>query len=451
MPVDRYGTAHAATDPSALRAFEAATHAVLAHRPNAGAALEQAIARDPGLVAAHALRGFSCLVLARDELAPAARLALQAAREAKDAKGDAVPAEAALVDALALAVDGRFRAAADRLDAYVATDPHALLHVKLAQSLRFMVGDIAGMLAGTGLVLPAWEAERPGFGYVLGCHAFGLEEAGELAAAEWVGRRAVAWAPDDAWGLHAVGHVYEMRGAIADGIGWIEAARPVWTGCNNFAFHMAWHLALFHLEAGDHARVLDLYDTEVRPLPTDDFRDMANAVSLLWRLELDGIAVGDRWEALAEIARKRRRDATLAFAALHNLIALVAAGDVASARELAAAMAAQATDETDQGDVMNAVGVDLAGVILSFGFGPRGPAALGVLATRLQDLGGSHAQRDVFVRTLAKAAAERGDRVALDRVLAARRRLKCDDRFVTTLDARLDARLDGRPGLRIHA
>jgi hypothetical protein len=33
-------------------------------------------------------------------------------------------------------------------------------------------------------------------------------------------------------------------------------------------------------------------------------------------------------------------------------------------------------------------------------------------------IGGSHAQRDVFVRSLAMLAAERGDRATLERVLA---------------------------------
>jgi hypothetical protein len=49
-------------------------------------------------------------------------------------------------------------------------------------------------------------------------------------------------------------------------------------------------------------------------------------------------------------------------------------------------------------------------------------------------------QRDVLVRTLAGFAADRGDRNALDRILAARRRLKRDDRFGSMLDSRLPAR-----------
>jgi hypothetical protein len=42
------------------------------------------------------------------------------------------------------------------------------------------------VLAGA---LPSWDAGVPGYGFVLGCHAFGLEETGDYAAAERAGRR----------------------------------------------------------------------------------------------------------------------------------------------------------------------------------------------------------------------------------------------------------------------
>jgi len=55
------------------------------------------------------------------------------------------------------------------------------------------------------------------------------------------------------------------------------------------------------------------------------------------------------------------------------------------------------------------------------------------LADRLSPLGGSHAQRDLFVRTLALAAREQGDTAALAEILAVRRRLRQDDRFFALL------------------
>jgi tetratricopeptide (TPR) repeat protein len=433
---DRFGFRHSSTSAPAIAAFEEAVGGLAAHRPSTSAAIQRALDLDPALPAAHALKGFAQVILARSELAAPARQALADARAALAASGGTSD-ETALVAALGDAVEGRFRAAAARLDAALEGNPRAFLPVKVAHALRFMIGDIDGMLATTRRVLGHWSEARPGYGYLLGCHAFALEELGQFEAAERIGRRAVALAPDDAWAMHAVSHVHEMQGRTDEGIAWLEDTRPVWSGCNNFAFHMAWHLALFHLEHGEHSLVLALYDREVRPRPTDDFRDVANAVSLLWRLDQEGVAVGERWEELRQIALARRADTTLAFAALHNLLALFSTGEIEAARELRRAMSAKAAaGDGDQAAVMRTVACELADVILDLAGEGACRARLDRLAARLHRLGGSHAQRDVFVRTLAAIAAERGDRDALDRIVAARRRLKRDDRFVTELLAR---------------
>ena len=229
-----------------------------------------------------------------------------------------------------------------------------------------------------------------------------------------------------------------MQGRTREGIAWLEASRPVWTGCNNFSFHMAWHLALFHLETGDHERVLAIYDTQVRPHSTDDFRDVANAVSLLWRLEQEGVSVGARWGELGAIAMRRRRDTTLTFASLHNLLALIAMGEIDAAWELVDALATSAVQaEGDQGQVTEAVGIELATTLLDLALNRAPRSDFASLASRLPRLGGSHAQRDVFVRTLAEFAAIRGESDALRTILGIRRRLKRDDRVVTLLEHRL--------------
>jgi hypothetical protein len=245
-----------------------------------------------------------------------------------------------------------------------------------------------------------------------------------------------------------------MQGRVDEGIAWIEAKRPVWTACNNFSFHMAWHLALFHLERGEHERVLALYDEEVRPRSTDDFRDMSNAVSLLWRLEQEDVAVGDRWDEVRAIASRRRSDTTLTFACLHNLLALVATGQQDAARDLVEAMSERAQGAAplgvprgmaiDQASVMNDVGRDLGRVVLALGAGSaRKDVAFGQLAEKLTRIGGSHAQRDVFLRTLAALATDRRDRIGLEQVLSVRRRIKRDDRFEAQLQARISGRREG--------
>lgn len=439
MLEDRFGGQHTSDDSTALAAFEEATLGVLAHRPGVPQALDRALAADPAFAAAHALKGLAAVILARAELLGAARAALGAAEATLAARGG-TPGERALADALAAAAHGGLALAAARLERHLVASPHDLLAMKLAHALRFMLGDAPGMLAITVRALPAWGLAQPGYGFALGCHAFALEECGELRRAETVGREAVRLEPHDAWGMHAVAHTHEMTGHAEQGIAWLEGTRAAWSRCNNFSFHLAWHLALFHLERGRHERVLELYDTEVRPQPTDDFRDVANAVSLLWRLEQEGVAVGRRWAELAAIARRRRHDIALVFASLHYLLALVAGGDLAAAHDLATALGTKAlAGEGDQAGVAARVGVELAHTLLGLGQGHATRLRLGRLAAATPQLGGSHAQRDLFIRTLALLAAERGDRSACERVMAHRRRLGQEGRFARLVQQRLEA------------
>lgn len=433
MPMDAYEFSTSSASADATAAFEEAVRGLAAHRPSTGVALGRALAADPDHVPALALKGFANLILAREELAAPAREALAAARRALATKDGGTADERALVEALGHASDDRFADAADCLDLRFADRPATFLPFKIAHALRFMLGDAAGMLAASQRMIAVWCPGRPAAGFLLGCHAFAVEEHGAYAAAEAYGRQAVAMEPDDAWGLHAVSHVHEMRGDTAAGIAWLEGSRGSWSRCNNFSFHMAWHLALLHLERGDHERVLRLYDDEVRPQPTDDFRDMANAVSLLWRLERLGVDVGRRWAGLAEIARKRRADTTLVFAALHTLIALVALGDRPAAAELVMALQVRAQGTGDQARVAAELGLPLARAISGLG-GERG--ALDRLAAALPRLGGSNAQRDLFVLALAEAASRRSDVPALRAIGDARRRLKAEDRLIAAVDGR---------------
>ncbi len=435
MNLDFYGFEHSGRNAAADAAFGEAVRGVAAHRPTSGPALGRALEADPEHVGALALKGFANVVLARGELAAAAVEAAGAVRGAIARRDGGTADERVLADALDEAAAGRFRVAADRLDDGFRDRPAVFLPFKLSHALRFMLGDRAGMLAASERMMRAWSPDLAAAGFLAGCHAFALEEHGFYRAAERIGRLAVDLEPEDAWGLHAVGHVHEMRGDTAAGIAWLEATRPNWSACNNFAFHVAWHLALFHLEAGDGERVLDLYDQAVRPNESDDFRDVANAVSLLWRLERRGVDVGDRWQSLAVVAERRRRDTTLVFASLHTLLALVALGDRDGVADLVSALEARAAGQCDQADVAAAIGLPLARTIAGLPGGVRPDS----LVEALPALGGSHAQRDVFVLSLAEVAARTGQEAALARVHAVRRRLHADDALFAAVEARRPA------------
>jgi hypothetical protein len=54
-------------------------------------------------------------------------------------------------------------------------------------------------------------------------------------------------------------------------------------------------------------------------------------------------------------------------------------------------------------------------------------------------LGGSHAQRDVFIRTLALSAANMGDTAAFARIMTVRHQYRKADRFAAMAQACRDA------------
>ena len=426
MIVDRFAGEHSTGSARSVAAFENAVWSVLAHRPQAAKSLDVALALDPTLTAAHALRGFCAVSLARRETIAAARRHLEQARAALSR--DASDGERALVEALALAVEGRLLRAAERLETRLSYHPHDILAFKLSHALRFMSGDAQGMLKATKSILSRWSNAQEGYGFLLGCHAFALEENGFYAQAEKAGRTAVEIEPFDAWGAHAVGHVHEMRATPDAGIDWLEQTRPLWAGCNNFGGHMAWHLALCHVEKGRFDAALDLYDREIRAAHTEDFRDIANAVSLLWRLRQEKAEVGRRWDELGEIARRRAEDATLVFASLHGLLAALGARDFRTAARIRANLAERAKGDGDQSSVASVVGLPIAAQLA----GDDACRNAGQVVKSLAALGGSRAQRDIFLRALAAECSDTNEALA---ILNARG--KTGDRFDRAMRARL--------------
>ena len=100
-----------------------------------------------------------------------------------------------------------------------------------------------------------------------------------------------------------------------------------WTGLNSFMLtHLWWHLALFYLSQGRRARVLEIYDRHCWGVAKDYSQDQIGAVSLLARMELAGIDVGDRWQDLGEHLAARAHDTVLPFLTMQYLYGLARAG-----------------------------------------------------------------------------------------------------------------------------
>jgi tetratricopeptide (TPR) repeat protein len=435
MLTDRYSGQHSSEDECAVSIFADATFHFAAHQSETAETLINALALDPELPAAHALQGFINVLQGRTEPALRAR-EISARLDTAIQERGATAFEIKLCESLHLAAGGRWRDAANRLEVADATQPD-FLSFKLAHALRFMSGDLPGMLRSSTRALRQWSLFDPAYGFILGCHAFALGETGNSAAAEDAARQALVREPEDVWAAHALTHVFETSGRTHEGIAWLEEARGCWSHANNFRFHMSWHLALLHLSLGRKAEALELYDREIYPQPSSDFRDLANAVSLLWRLRQDGVDVGDRLAVLAEGARQRLGDTNLVFASLHDLLALLACGDKWGASRLIDHLRRCADGAGDQSRVARDIGLPLAQALRSAQASGEISPEFAYLTGRMPQLGGSHAQRDVFLRTLIDFAVDAGAQRLAQKLLAFRHTIRSRDRFSHAAIARL--------------
>ncbi len=407
MQTDLFGSPISARDPAATAAWDALQMAVLSHSAAAPQALGDTLAADPDFALAHAVKGLALLLLARRELEADAHAAFAAAKSA----AAETPRERAYIDALGAWLGGRPSAAAAHLEAVLRAQPGDALAMKLAHGIRFILGQPEHMAASLTDIAPAYGPDHPGYGYYLGCRAFAQEELGDYGGARRHGTQALEHATDDAWGLHAVAHVHDMTADSAGGLAWLEAHDGAWSHCNNFRFHVWWHKALLHLDLGQTAEALALYDAKIRAEHTDDYRDIANATSLLMRLELEGVALGDRWAELADLAESRTDDGCLLFADLHYLLALVGGGRQDAAERLVARIVQDgARVEGDMGARFADPGQAAAAGLAAFGEARYALAFQNLRTARigLQAAGGSHAQRDVFDRLTIDAGIRAG-------------------------------------------
>ena len=404
--VDARGNVTSAASRDTIARLDAATDAYLGARASTPDQIAALVASDPECTLAHCLDGYVGMLASRHEGRDHAAAALQRARGLAAREGHVTPRESGHVRALAAWQHGDMRGAADALDELLRDHPRDLLAVKVSQFVLSYLGESDGMLASVARVLPSWSEEVPGYGFLLGCHAYALEETGDYARAEATGRRAVELNPSDIWAAHAVAHVTEMEGRPHDGLAWIGDVATHWRDCGSFANHLRWHQALLLLDIERYADALELYDREVRRVRTDEYLDVTNAVSLLWRLEQAGVNVGDRWVELGACARNRVEDHALVFVDLHYMMALAAARDPAGVDRFLDSCERFARGDSTEAVVMREVGLPAARAVRAHRDGAYADVVrlLYPLRRQVRRIGASHAQRDLFDQLLIDAA-----------------------------------------------
>ncbi|MGO9419042.1 tetratricopeptide repeat protein [Roseiarcus sp.] len=384
-------------------------------------ALKQALAADPAFVlGAAAIAGLFLIGGFRGD-----HLEVVAALAAADrALGGASQREKLHVAAVKALADGRAPDAVTAWEAILVEWPTDALALRFGQDAYFFLGQSLAIRDSVARVLPAWDRGHPLASFVLGAYAFGLEEAGELGRAEAAAREALALNPKDAWATHALAHVLETACRPEEGIAFLKATQTSWRTAHFMAGHNGWHLALYLIDQGRTDEVLADYDRFAAPKLADDTTlDRCDAAALLWRLELAGVGVGDRWEAVARAWRAHVGDHVLAFNDLHAAFAAARSPDPDDAGRLRRSLDAYQRDGRGHNRAVTAeVGRRLIEGVLCYGAGADAQAVEEILPLRYEAfrIGGSHAQRDVLNLTLI-AAAERSGQWRLARALLAER------------------------------
>ena len=316
-------------------------------------------------------------------------------------------------------VEGNWEATTRSLERALLCHPRDLLALKIAQDLYFFLGNRLELRDTAARVLPAWPRDLPGWGYVQGIYAFGLEENADYRQAEARARAALDHNPKDVWSVHALAHVFEMEGSQRDGVDFLTASAPDWSP-SFFAIHNWWHRGLYHLELGEIDEALALYDGPIRASRSTEWLDVVDAAALLWRLSLFGIDVTERAEQLAADIDDLVSSPVYIFNDWHAVMAFGLAGDILRTERVIASNR-HLTAPTNAGTAERA-GLALLEAFGAFAAG-RPDRAIDLLIDirpRANAVGGSHAQRDIIDLTLIAAAARAGDD-SLARALVAER------------------------------
>jgi tetratricopeptide (TPR) repeat protein len=404
--MDRHGQPVSGATPEALEPFDQALSEFNLYRGDPVGTVDRALAAAPGFVMAHVLKAYM-LALATEPQAAA-----DAAAIAATARGLAMDErERSHLVALDRLLNGQWSAAATALDFHNVRHPRDLLALQVGHLLDFYRAHARELRDRVARVLAQWSPSTPGRSLVLGMYAFGLEECGDYARAEDVGRQALDAEPLDCWAHHAVAHVMEMQGRAQDGIGWMVAREPYWSAEDNFfKVHNWWHRALCHLDLGQRDEVLRIYDGPVRGGRSVVALDLIDASALLWRLALTGHDVGDRWLELAQCWDQHADGRLYPFNDWHAVMAYLGAGRESELERVIGALERSAREPTDAARWAGTVALPLIHGFRAFWRGEYRACAEGLHAARyiVNQFGGSHAQRDVIDWTLTEAALRGG-------------------------------------------
>ncbi|XP_020625456.1 tetratricopeptide repeat protein 38-like [Orbicella faveolata] len=318
---------------------------------------------------------------------------------------------------------GKIPRAQDIWDEIVVAYPTDIFALKMLTDYGIFFGPKDRIRDSVARVFPHWKKEMPLYGYLFGLHAFGLEETRVDVGDRWqqlcqyweshaddhfLGLELV---PTDTWATHALTHVMEMEGRQDEGIEFLSKTMDNWKPCESLTCHNFWHWALYYVEKGDYESALNIYDTEIAPrFKKSQTFPLTDGSSLLYRLKFEGTYAFNDSHMLMSTLGAQNEDLTMkVLDSLRKFVRDGSGPNCEVSREVGLAVC-EAFVEADKGNFDKAVEI------------------LKPLRYRLDLLGGSRAQRDVYELFLINAAmqSQRKEDHQYVRCLLAERKAKKD-------------------------
>ena len=377
--------------------------------------LDSFLLEQPAFGMGHVLKGYSLMSEGMNSSHAKAATHLQTAQTLP-----ATARELLHQEALRAWIDQDWRKCALAWEQILANWPLDLLAFRQHTGTLFWLGDKRYQAQIAASVASHWEAEVAGYPHFLSAYSFAMEEIGHYAEAERAARKALESHPQDLWALHALTHVLEMQGRKQEGISLLEESGKFLNNYNLFRGHLWWHLAIFKYSAGAFDEVLELLDREIYPENSAFFLDIQNAVSLMLRLEIQGVSVGmERWERLAQGSLKTATQNTIWFTTLHQIFALQRTGHDAAVKETLDYANAQG----DSGSLRARLAAQISEAVVAIleGDNQQGLDSLLTLRQDFGALGASHVQQDVYQQVMIFAAMQLGDWPRIRQLLKERR------------------------------
>jgi tetratricopeptide (TPR) repeat protein len=402
MMTDLNGNALSGATAEAAAHYEEAVEAFNLYRGDPMTALAKAIEAAPHFAMAHILKTYLLAVATEPEATALAKQTLSSTKALL--LNDREASHVATLEAM---LDGGWTQAGLLLDRHNMHYPRDLVALQAGHLIDFFRASARNLRDRIARVLPQWSPDMTGYPVLLGMYAFGLEETGDYVRAEETGRRAIELQPLDCWAHHAVAHVMEMQGRAEDGIAWMKSREPHWSGdANFFKVHNWWHRAMYHLDLGQADQAMALYDDEIRKSHSSIALELIDASALLWRLEMTGCEVADRWRELATTWDAHADGRSYPFNDWHAVMAYLGAGRDADVQRIVDALRDANPRFSEVASWSHGIGLPLVEGFTAFRRGDYSAAVDKLHGVRFiaNSFGGSHAQRDIIDWTLTEAA-----------------------------------------------